>query len=581
MAIGAFDDIFLFFLLISWRLSTFRDVGNIMAHALTNNVFKPNGDFLHTSCANCGCIAGTDLARQPCPNPVQPAADLEEITSRAVKRQMIENAPTVKELVRGEVFQEVKRQKIIGKSAPFGSVSRSQAFHTIEYDIEKYGWFDIESQMSSVLFEGVSIPPPEDALFLGSNIPERSTKFTKGTQALMEERVKDWKPLGRTVDATSHDTENLGSNKLDVIVRAPELAGEMAIVAVCEMKRLPDGILGKEFAPEEKGQCIEFGNKVLGKQPWRPHVFVALSDTRRFQFFKVSRINEEESSIPFVCHYSKIFIDRRGWEVFGQLLCQSDAFLGYTQCSITDWTLGGTLGVGGTGVVVEASSVDHEDAVAKIFCGDAHSLAGHYRTQEAAALDDLNGIPNIPRLVDGAPDMTSGRQPVILKLPRGTAPGDGIFPRIADYAPLVDALKAIHTKGWLHNDIAPPNIFFDNQQKVFLNDFGSATKFSNNSSSSSSGRPPIPLKSRPLFYHWDPDSKTFTTGPEADLIALVLSVFLLTQRNFEKNADISTQRQLVDLASVELPWSVALECAGHSDYVGVRTALMSMLAPRK
>jgi hypothetical protein len=41
-----------------------------MAHRLTNNVFGPNGVFVHTSCENCGAIAGTVQAGQPCPNPM-------------------------------------------------------------------------------------------------------------------------------------------------------------------------------------------------------------------------------------------------------------------------------------------------------------------------------------------------------------------------------------------------------------------------------------------------------------------------------------------------------------------------------
>jgi hypothetical protein len=74
-----------------------------------------------------------------------------------------------------------------------------------------------------------------------------------GTQELMRERVKDWKPHGRTIDASCQDIPNLGKNKLDMILREADLGGELAVMAVGEMTKLPagDNLQSKEFAPEE------------------------------------------------------------------------------------------------------------------------------------------------------------------------------------------------------------------------------------------------------------------------------------------------------------------------------------------
>jgi hypothetical protein len=371
------------------------------------------------------------------------------------------------------------------------------------------------------------------------------------------------------MDASCQDTPNLGSNKLDVILREAHCGGELSIMALCEMKRLPAGnIEAKEFAPEEMGQGLEFGIKVMQKQPWRPHVFVGLSDTRRFKFFKISR-----SGSNFLVQHSAIFMDVAGWKVLRLLVCQTAETLGYVQCSIDGWTVGNTLGIGGTAVVVEAcqSTIagDSTSAVAKLYCGEG---AQDYRNQEAAALGALAGIPNIPSLILGAPATTVAGQPILIKAPRGNAAGDGVFPLIGDYAPLVNVLEAVHGKGWLHNDVAPANIFFhaanvNEAPKAFLNDFGSATNRSTTTL--------VALKSRPLFYRYS-SSNTRTsidTGPEADLRALVLSIFVLTRKNSYDCFQVTTSDVLGKIATRAQPWEDALNAARNANYKGVKEAL--------
>lgn len=391
-----------------------------------------------------------------------------------------------------------------------------------------------------------------------------------GTQELMAEQVKTWKPHGRTVDAVCQDTPNLGSNKLDVILREAGMGGVLSIMAMVEMKPLPGGdIIGKEFSPEEMGQTLEFAQKILGKQPWRPHVFAVLSDTRRFKFFKVTRMKDKS----FTYQYSAIFMDFHGWRLLALLVSQTNLSLGFVECKIQDWTLGSVLGVGGTAVVVEAtrsssSSSGSTDVstVAKVYTGD-RVQAENCRNREAAALEALKGIHQIPYVVPGAPPVSLGGQHVLLKSPRGMVPGDGVFPLFVDYLSLVDVVQSIHSKGWLHNDIAPANIFFVHSArtiKVFLNDFGSATR---------QGEVPHSIKSRALFYETSAASQTFVIGPECDLRALVLSIFVLTQKNAFDSDAVKTVDELQAIANRVQPWKRALTAAKDKNYHGVKTAL--------
>jgi hypothetical protein len=477
-----------------------------------------------------------------------------------------------------ELIGDVVRASKVPKSGAMTSVSRSDVFHRIQEDETSFRHFDILSGLSvDELDTAITIPDAGDALFTDREVPERSVKnqhrqvIQKGTQELMFDRVRNWRPRGRIMDASCQDTPNLGSIKLDVILRETGLGGELSIMALCEMKKLPgNNVEAKEFAPDEMGQALEFGLKVMEKQPWRPHVYVGLSDTRRFKFFKISR-----RISGFFFEYSHMFMDVKGWEVLRLLVCQTAETLGYVQCSITGWEVGDILGIGGTAVVAKARHRETAmEVVAKLYTGDRAQM---FRDQEALALSELQGIPNIPQLVNDAPVMTAERgRPVLLKYPLGFAVGDGVFPFISDFVPLVDALKAIHDKGWLHNDVAPANIFFSKlsdteEPVVFLNDFGSATK-------DIIGNYPAIVKSRPLFYGTNSDNTGFAIGRSADLRALVLSIFVLTQPYSYDKARVISMGKLKAIAMLLQPWKNALVAAEAVDYEGVKVALNSTLA---
>jgi hypothetical protein len=487
--------------------------------------------------------------------------------------------PAIKEYVDNAVLA-VRLER----SGPFGSVSRAEVYHKMVND-DQYDSFDILQELKDPPVDSLIAPEANDPLFQNSidvipknSICDNKRQCTTGrTQELMFDRVKDWKPFARTIDVSRQNIPNFGKMKLDIILREDEhLNSELAVMAVGKIiKKLPEGNLqSQEFAPDEMGQCLEFGMKVMGKQPWRPHVYVVLSDTRRFKFFKVSRCGMDD----LVYEHSDIFLDAKGWEVFRLLVSQSPQTLGYVNCSIQDWTIGSVLGIGGTAVVVAAhqssqcsmvGAGDNVDAVAKLYIG---LEAMQSRNQEAAALEALIGISNIPSLIKGAPNMTVSNLPVLLLSPRGYAPGDKVFPLISDYVPLVDVLHAVHGRGWRHNDVAPANILFrianNGSPEVFLNDFGSATRFFQPHAMHNP-------KSRPLFYHYNASSAGFDFGTQADLCALVLSIFDLTQKDAFDIGHITTAKELERVAMRAQPWKNALIAAKNVDYEGVKAALNS------
>ena len=466
-----------------------------------------------------------------------------------------------------------------------GSLSRSQIFQDIEENKEVYQQFEIENELHAddQLFSQLPIPLATDIIFSLSDIPERPTKKqktdtpdVKGTQELMRERIQGWRPYGRILDASSQDSPNLGNNKLDVILRDSTVGGDLSIMALMELKKLPANFATKEFTHDEMGQVVEYGVKVMNKHPWRPHIFVVLSDTRRFKFFKVCRAGSNQQ---FIYRHSKVFLDVRGWQVFRALVCQSAEFLGYQESSITGWKIRDILGSGGTAVVLEVSDINSETStsrsiesvVAKLYLGD-EPHAREYRERETRALQALATLTNIPHLVSG-PNATVSGQPILLKTPRGVAAGDGVFPLVPDYSPLVDVLKQIHVLGWLHNDVAPANIFFrkvaNQPLTVFLNDFGSATYGQESQ---------LAVKSRPLFYSHNTTSGGFACGPAADLRALLLSIFLLTHKNSFDNVQVTTANQLEEVVRRLPPWNHALDAAWAVNYDAIKRALNSTLS---
>jgi hypothetical protein len=139
-----------------------------------------------------------------------------------------------------------------------------------------------------------------------------------------------------------------------------------------------------------------------------------------------------------------------------------------------------TLGVGGMGVVLSAvdPTLKRKVAVKVIpeeFGRSATSVERLRR--EAVVLAKLNH-PNVVRVFDVGEEQ--GYQYYVMELLQGQSldrrvPGQAFDPRefVRIFAPLAEALQAIHDSGIVHRDIKPANIFVDVPERgAVLTDFG-------------------------------------------------------------------------------------------------------------
>lgn len=142
--------------------------------------------------------------------------------------------------------------------------------------------------------------------------------------------------------------------------------------------------------------------------------------------------------------------------------------------------IGETLAKGSFGSVAEARYRGEPGWVVKteVFQKHGDQLAN----QEIAALTDMRGVRGFPTLRavvrrDDRVQLVIQQLPVTLARLTHIAP----LPRedVARVAvQVIDALEALHDKGWLHRDIKPENLMLDEQSAtVYLIDFGLAKKF--------------------------------------------------------------------------------------------------------
>ena len=196
------------------------------------------------------------------------------------------------------------------------------------------------------------------------------------------------------------------------------------------------------FSSEDRGQTLEFGTKIMKFQAWRQFCYMFLTDTRRFEFYRITRLANGEF------HYSQTatYTDREGWEILSRLCAQTDAKLGFVSMEMKGWALGATLGVGRTSVVIEASGRTCNGGVVKAYT-EAATVAKQRRKCEYNVLKALEkaGVPYVPTVVPGSPAITATSVPVLFKSPRGYPAGTNhVFPAVVDFIPLVDTLQAVH-----------------------------------------------------------------------------------------------------------------------------------------
>ena len=383
-------------------------------------------------------------------------------------------------------------------------------------------------------------------------------KGRTGTKELFGSLVNAW-TLPLYEHATNiQRTPTLALHKPGYLLRKKGRTGEQSIVVVGEIKPMPSrsSAVGDFFPDEDRGQILDFLHTALEMQPWRTFIYGFLTDCRRFEFVRATRVQSEVQFVMSGPDPPGGFTDDAGWTQLRMLLNQDENLLGFQDVSIDGWELGVVLGNGATSVVSLVKNISDSQAkpaVCKLYLSS--DRGSDYRRLEHRALELIADVPGVPQLVKSAPEVTSSGLSVLLTRPVGLNIMTEVFLPISAFAPLVQTLSAIHSRELLHNDISPDNIFAvrcsETQYQVFLNDFGSALTMEE-------VRRTDIARTRVLYYdHF---------GADADLLALVRSVFYITQRTFDPSA-VRTCAELDAVMLAQLPfWRKALELGTYSHY---------------
>jgi len=401
-----------------------------------------------------------------------------------------------------------------------------------------------------------------------------------GTRSTFETIISTWPSHLLTHDASSQKIPTIGTHKPDVLHRAKGKTGEQSIVVVGEIKPMPTSALRVdqfgEFSDAEVGQILDFLLSCLRVQPWRTFVYGYLTDCRRFQFFKATKM----LTGLFRFENSEIYCDVLGYTMLHLFLSQPYDRLGFQDVSLRGWTVDAYLGGGETSAVVTAKrTADGTLAVCKIYLDEEQGEK--LQTRENDALRKMHSPhpnPHVAVAYQPAPKKTVSGKFVLIKTPIGCELRTDIRLSIAAYAPIVDVLRDAHSKDLFHNDVAPENMFAVKQPTgeyiVILNDFGSAASKDEIQDAHDIGEA---IGTRELYYSAGSGAVWF--GAAADLGALARSVFYLTQATFDTKT-VTTAQGLDAIMKAQLPmWGAALRMAAAVDYNALRDLFTSGIVP--
>jgi tRNA A-37 threonylcarbamoyl transferase component Bud32 len=272
--------------------------------------------------------------------------------------------------------------------------------------------------------------------------------------------------LSRNCGLRVEDTSNAGylddTRKPDFsIFEQSAPLTQLHVVAVLDAK--PRRSVG-QFSPDQKGKIIGFGDVILKVQPWRPHVFCALSDGCFIQFFKIARQGKEDVRVYGETAVEGVRKGQAGYAHLCSLFAASAIDLGFSLPSVAfvkfpTLVPDKYLGRGATSKVFLAKQGGTEYAV-KMFDDACQGLV----TDEAKVLDALKGIDGIPRLEDVSPNSLL-MTPVCSRYK--VVDGESV-------SQLIDIVKAVHDEGYVHRDIRPPNLLQTTDGCIVLADWGFA-----------------------------------------------------------------------------------------------------------
>eukprot|EP01036_Dinobryon_divergens_P027601 gene27601-36403_t len=382
------------------------------------------------------------------------------------------------------------------------------------------------------------------------------TLWRKGLSSQNHEGQKHEKTISLPLISIPEDrVENVSfrTRKPDFVGYARGRGGPNAITIFGDAKPYP-GPAGFPFTEQQIGQVVDMAFEFLRHvQPWRLFVIVLLTDTRRWQFFKITR--NKSKICGFDTIESSVHIDAAGLAIYSALLCASHSDLGYSDRSIDG-----------------VDAMQNSSGLERMF---PRGMERQFET-ERQNLTRLRELPSwreyVPSIVSDAL-VSKSADSVLAMTPLGVAVkpcNDGHTVYGEHIVQLIGIVEEVHTIcGLAHRDIKPHNIFFKSidggRYDLFLNDWGSAANIGVESV----------FEGTLGFYDIPDDSERHVPTAEADLVAVVRSAYL---RLFNEMPPTSSD----DIAAfwrarlkTQL-WLDALEACYRRDYKALAAELLKI-----
>jgi hypothetical protein len=340
----------------------------------------------------------------------------------------------------------------------------------------------------------------DSIIYAPPNTTEESTASEVGTQEIFtntmmtifsnDTKIRFYDDHGKVITARepqllclltakpedSHKNVPFGMRKPDIVSYPICRTGVNAIVMIGDMKR-SEKTDNRDFTDAEVGHVLDMSIELLDDhQPWRSEFICFLSDSRRFQFFRLVKVNSE-----VIVESSSVFNSLDGWRIMLHLSTCELSSLGYENLAINNVQCSKLIGRSMQKFVFEGTYlVSSRPVIIKLYFDEE----AHQREKDnLMIINQQTNNPftfHIPELIESSLKTMSNKSCLIL-YPQcyPVQPCKyGEFVCGEDIAKLVEVVRWVHqTCSLAHRDIKPSNIFIritESKRGIFLNDFGSA-----------------------------------------------------------------------------------------------------------